>query len=200
MFFKSDGHKERFLAVIQQFGKVDRGKIDSEYGAALYIMTAEQGIWERVKPYLERNSIPVDTILSEVDFSHGYNVLMRLAGNLFNETLAHVDPVDFTLLDEANFHLALAAIQLRYHPPRIADLIITPDTEPPAADWKAIEAQAQADLEKIETDQDAIAFIQKYFSKDLQPRYMQIYRSDRHEMNRTPRQAIDNILSLPPIE
>ncbi len=66
-------------------------------------------------------------------------------------------------------------------------------------DWKAIEAEAQKDLEAIQTDQDAIAFIQKYFVKDLQPNYLKIYRSDRYEMNRTPRAAIDNLLSLPPL-
>ncbi len=68
------------------------------------------------------------------------------------------------------------------------------------SDWKAIEAQSKADLDRIQTDQDAYAFIKKYLAHDLQGRYVQIYRSDRHEMNRTPRQAIDNLLSLPPIE
>src|SRR5947209_11461782 len=51
----------------------------------------------------------------------------------------------------------------------------------PAPDWKAIEAQAQADLEAIQTDQDAYAFIDKYMSKELRPQLRQIYRSDRHE-------------------
>jgi len=65
-------------------------------------------------------------------------------------------------------------------------------------DWKAIEAQAKADLEQIATDQDAYRFIEKYLSQELRGQLMDIYRSDRHEMNRSPRQAIDNILSLPP--
>lgn len=67
-------------------------------------------------------------------------------------------------------------------------------------DWKQIEAESTADLAQIITDQDAIAFISKYFVKDLQANYRQIYRSDRHEMNRSPKQAIENLLSLPPIQ
>ena len=75
-----------------------------------------------------------------------------------------------------------------------------PESTESKTEWKAIEEQAKADLEAVQTDKDAYAFIGKYLSKDLQGRYLQIYRSDRHEMNRTPRQALDNILSLPPIE
>ncbi len=67
-------------------------------------------------------------------------------------------------------------------------------------DWRAIEAQAKADLEAIQTNQDAITFIQKYFAKDLQPDYLKIYRSDVHEMGRSPKKAIENLLSLPPIQ
>jgi hypothetical protein len=67
-------------------------------------------------------------------------------------------------------------------------------------DWRAIEAQAKADLEKIATDQDAIRFIETYFVRDLRLRYLALYRSDRHEMGRTPREAIDNLLTLPPLE
>jgi|SRR5215467_14560912 len=67
-------------------------------------------------------------------------------------------------------------------------------------EWRAIVEQSQQDLAAIQTDKDAYAFIDKYFSKDLRHRYYQLYRSNRHEMLRTPRQAIDNLLSLPPLE
>jgi hypothetical protein len=65
-------------------------------------------------------------------------------------------------------------------------------------DWRTIEAQSQADLEAIQTDQDAIAFIEKSLSRERCPDLLKIYRSDRHEMNRTPREAIGNLPSLPP--
>jgi hypothetical protein len=66
-------------------------------------------------------------------------------------------------------------------------------------DWKAIESQAKRDLENIQTDQDAVAFLEKYFSRELRLDYLKLYRSDRREMGRSPRQAIDNLLSLPPL-
>jgi hypothetical protein len=66
-------------------------------------------------------------------------------------------------------------------------------------DWKAIEAQAKADLENIQTDQEAIAFIERYFSRELRLDDLRIYHSDRNEMGRSPRQAIENLLSLPPL-
>src|SRR6266700_1952306 len=67
-------------------------------------------------------------------------------------------------------------------------------------DWRAIEQQAQADFEQITDDQDAVAYIVKYFSKELQPDYLKIYRSDRYEMGRSPKQAINNLLRLPPLQ
>ena len=66
-------------------------------------------------------------------------------------------------------------------------------------EWKDIEAEVTRDLTTIETDQEAYDFMHKYLSKELMHQYMQIYRSDRHEMNRSPRQALESILSLPPL-
>ena len=66
-------------------------------------------------------------------------------------------------------------------------------------DWKRLQAETKADLEAIQTDQDAYDFIEKYLSREYRANYLKIYRSDRHEMGRTPRQAIDNLLALPPL-
>src|SRR6266567_9314032 len=67
-------------------------------------------------------------------------------------------------------------------------------------DWHAIEQQAQADYQQIADDSDAVRYICTYFAKDLQADYLKIYRSDRHEMNRSPKQAIMNLLRLPPLQ
>ncbi len=67
-------------------------------------------------------------------------------------------------------------------------------------DWHAIEQQAQADYQQIADDSDAVRYICTYFAKDLQADYLKIYRSDRYEMGRSPRQAIDNILRMPPLQ
>lgn len=112
MFFKSEGHKERFLAAIQQIGKVYEGKLDQEYAAALYILTADVSTWNKASSYVSRYGINIETLLKEVDFSGAYGVLILLAGNLFNGN-EHVDPVELMRLDDRNFSVALTALMLR---------------------------------------------------------------------------------------
>lgn len=112
IYFKSPKHKQRFHTAMLQIDKIYSGKLDQEYGAALYILTCDAGIWQRVQPYVERHAIDIEAILAEVDLSGGYSVLVQLAGNLFNEQ-QHIDPVEFMRLDESNFNVALAALQIR---------------------------------------------------------------------------------------
>jgi hypothetical protein len=112
IFFKTAEHQQRFLRAMQQIGKINAGKLDPEYAAALYILTADAGTWRKASEYVSRHGIDVKTMLDKVDFSSGYIVLIRLAGNLFNNQ-QHLDPLEFLRLDERNFHLALTALILR---------------------------------------------------------------------------------------
>ncbi len=122
MFFKSPAHKARFLAIMQQIGKVyDGDKLEQEYGAALYILTADAGIWQQAQAYVERHAIHIDTMLQEINLSSGYSTLLLLAGNLFNGN-KHVDPVELMRLDDSNFAVALTALHIRRAPPRLADI------------------------------------------------------------------------------
>jgi hypothetical protein len=116
IFFKSEAHKARFLQAMQQNQKIDRGKLDTEYAAAYYILTAESGTWNKASGYVDRSGIRFEELLNEVDFSHGYAVLIRLAANLFNEfdeAGKQARPVDLMILDEGNFKVAMTALQLR---------------------------------------------------------------------------------------
>jgi hypothetical protein len=115
IFWKSEGHKERFLAAIQQIGKIHGGKIDSEYGAAIYVLTADQATWAKAQDYVSSGGIWFKKMLQEQDWSGGMGVLIQWAANLFNENAAHCDPVELMRLDERNFEVALSALQLRYH-------------------------------------------------------------------------------------
>lgn len=115
VFFKSAGHKQRFLNIMQQLGKVYGGKYDEEYAAALYILTSALGIWEKAEGYVDRSGIDFDVMLGEEHFTTGQAVLIRLAGNLFSGD-QHVDPHEFYgTLDDENFVVALEALQLRRH-------------------------------------------------------------------------------------
>lgn len=117
----TEEHKQRFLAVMQQLGKVYAGKLDPEYASALYLLTADRSTWRKASEYVSRDGIDIEAMLQEVDFSGGYGVLIQLAGNLFNQN-EHIDPIEFLRLDERNFRLAIGAIFLRRYEMHVSDL------------------------------------------------------------------------------
>ncbi|MGH2507463.1 MAG: DUF6075 family protein [Ktedonobacteraceae bacterium] len=112
IFFKSVEHKQRFFSVMKELGKVYDGTCDPEYGAALYILSADLSTWQRAQGYIDCDGIDITAMLEDVHFSSGYAVLIQLAGNLFNNQ-QHLDPLEFLRLDENNFKVALAALSLR---------------------------------------------------------------------------------------
>jgi hypothetical protein len=112
-YFVSPEHRQRFLAAMQQTGKVHKGRIDEEYGAALYVLTSSSGTWERSQPYIGRDGIDFDALLGE-QWSGAYVSLLQLAGNLFNAGYTKCSPVDFvTGLDERNYNVAMTAFKIR---------------------------------------------------------------------------------------
>ena len=111
-FFKGAAHQHRFFATMQQLDKLDDGKLDPEYAAAVYVLTSDKGTWEKAQEYTGRSGIDFESLLEEVDWSGGYSVLITWASNLFNGN-THIDPVELMRLDESNFQLALSALQLR---------------------------------------------------------------------------------------
>ena len=119
--FKSASHKQRWLSAIREMGKYDGDKADPEYGAALFVLTADPETWERTQEYVKRDGIDFDGMLEREDWSGGYQVLIRCAANLFNGT-QQVGPVELLRLDESNFILAFAALQVRRYGLRLERL------------------------------------------------------------------------------
>lgn len=111
--YKSEAHKARFLLAIEQINKIYDGKLDQEYGAALYVLTSSHSTWMKCQHYVSRDGIDFETMFKEVDFSGGHSVLIQWAANLFNEHIAHCDPIELMRLDDSNFMVALNALQLR---------------------------------------------------------------------------------------
>lgn len=117
--FCSAAHQSRFVAAMQHIGKIYEGKYDPEYAAALYILCADSDTWQQVKRYVSRYGIDFETLLEEADyFSHGYEVLITFACNLFNGNM-RLDPLELLHLDSRNFHLALQALYVRRHGLRV---------------------------------------------------------------------------------
>jgi Family of unknown function (DUF6075) len=111
-FFTSPRHKAGFLTTMQALRKIYEGKLDPEYGAAIYILTSSASTWDKASGYVERDGIDFDGLLAEVDFSGAYSNLIRLAGNLFNGQTA-CSPVELYRLDDRNFAIAMTAFQIR---------------------------------------------------------------------------------------
>src|SRR5260221_4169711 len=92
VFFKSPEHRLRWLVALQTMGKIYDGKLDQEYGAALYVLTADLDTWQQAQAYIDRTGIDFPELLAKGEFSGGYTVLIQSAGNLFNGQV-HIDPV-----------------------------------------------------------------------------------------------------------
>lgn len=114
-------HKERFIKSITSIGKVYDGRLDQEYAAALYLLTANGGLWHKTESYVDRDGIDIAGMLENVDLSGGESVLVKFAGNLFNPVVAHVDPIELMRLDKNGFEAALIALQLRRYGAHIDD-------------------------------------------------------------------------------
>ncbi len=125
LFFKTPGHEARLIHAMREVDQIHHGVLDSEYAAALYILTAEPATWRKTSGYVgtgvNEKGIDFEGMKDEQDFSGGYSVLIELAHHLFNGQV-HIDPLEFLRLDDANFRVALTAIQIRRDPPRVTTL------------------------------------------------------------------------------
>jgi hypothetical protein len=89
--------------------------VDREYLAALYIICIDNELRGKCLKYIEWDMIGIDfaSMLDEQDFSSGYEVLVKLASNLFNE-YSKVTPMDIIRrLSGELFEIAMQAILLR---------------------------------------------------------------------------------------
>ena len=126
-FFTSPSHREQFVTALQKQGKVyNDGKIDSEYGAALYVLTSDDGTWDAVQPYVSSRGIRFDDILSQLHWSSGYITLLTLARDLFRSSHNADDPfvlIGYLNLDPDNYAVFMNALNIRRNPPHISLLV-----------------------------------------------------------------------------
>jgi hypothetical protein len=124
IFFKGSEHKQRFVEAMQRIGgKIYQGKFDPEYATAVYVLTADLSTWRKAGDYVARTGIDFESLLEEMDFSGSYQVLIKWAGNLFNEQ-QHLDPIETLRLDENNFQVALSALLIRRYGLRVSDFAL----------------------------------------------------------------------------
>jgi hypothetical protein len=101
--------------IYNDHGQEQPDHFDSEYGAALYILTSTLGIWNKAMYAVYPLHIEFATMLKKNDWSGGTVVLIELAGNLFNNG-TKANPNDLKRLDDMNIEVALNAFLLRFFP------------------------------------------------------------------------------------
>lgn len=112
IFFRSAAHKARFLGAINQIGKIYDGKLDPEYAAALYILTASSGSWLKAAGHVSRNGIDFEELRATA-YSSGEQTMLAIAWSLFNGHQS-VNLADLSGLDGHNFRITLDAMRLRW--------------------------------------------------------------------------------------
>lgn len=112
--FVNQEHESRFL----QFRAEDMSdyyRTNKEHLSVVYIMTANEELYRKIKPYFDGKSGEFDSeeMFKEKDFIGGDLVLAKLAVHLFNSNET-VEPIHIiSRLDDESFKLALNAFILR---------------------------------------------------------------------------------------
>lgn len=125
--FTSSRHKEVFLSTMLTLEKIDRrsGKVDPEYGAALYILSSDEYLWDRSRPHIRSDGIAFNAIL-KTKFSYSEKNLVRLACNLLNN-YKKVSPVEVTrdgVISDESFEMVLEAYRIRHYSHYITDIVV----------------------------------------------------------------------------
>ncbi len=91
------------------------GWLDREYAAALFILTGMEWTWPRLKPYTGERYIDCEGMLNDLHLSKGEELLVSLAGNLFNgRTYSSFQPIDLIdVLDDEMLQLAITGFAIR---------------------------------------------------------------------------------------
>lgn len=116
MKYFNDSHKARFEEALSLSGAVDNtGRISSYFGASLYLLSGLEYVYPRAKRFITNNCIDFEPMLNGLGLSTGEQIVVALAGNLYNgsffERYTPVDLLDYT--DGETFELVLNALLLR---------------------------------------------------------------------------------------
>ncbi len=114
-----DGHREAFQQALSQLSQTHavkpNGKINAEYGTALYLLTGLEYAWPRLQPYVTDDGIDYQKMVNHVALSSGEELIVGLSSNLFNGgTYVDATPLDLVgFLDNDTWQMVLVAFALR---------------------------------------------------------------------------------------
>jgi hypothetical protein len=113
--FYDEAHRQKVVHYLQKDNRIyPDGRADSYYLPALYLLlSTKNDLYKKTSRYIDRDGIDFEKMLSKQDFPSGERKLIKLAANLFNDSM-EVSPSELIdTLDEENFTLALQAIFLK---------------------------------------------------------------------------------------
>ena len=116
MYFLSEQHLENFreaVSLIPNSVDCETGRISSYYSGSLFLLTGLESSWPRLRRFCT-GYIDCGSILDELVLSRGEQLIVRLAGNLYNGGFWDGSPAELANeLDDHCFQLCLAALLLR---------------------------------------------------------------------------------------
>ncbi len=122
--FYDEDHREKVLQWLQKENRISSdGRLDIYYLPALYILLSTKNeLFKKTCRFIE-DGIDFQKMLSTQDFPSSENKLIRLAANLYNDSM-DVSPSELIdTLDEENFLLAMQAVYLKRNERYIHELL-----------------------------------------------------------------------------
>lgn len=109
--FLSVSHRELFFQRMNQLTKSQQSS--PEYQAALFIITSNDELYEKMGPYFSHDGFRSYDMFLEKDFSGGYAKIAKAAANLFGQDYETSLSNIVGTLDHEMFHTFLQALIIR---------------------------------------------------------------------------------------
>lgn len=109
--FLSASHRLLFFQRLNDLKSYQQ--ISPEYQAALFILTSDDELYEKMGPYFSSDGFRSSNLFNETDFSGGYATIARAAADLFGQDYDTSFSDLVSSLDHDLFHTFLQALIIR---------------------------------------------------------------------------------------
>ena len=109
MRFKSQQHKSTFKKAIRK-----KDKKDTRLMAAMYLLTADQILWNKVKGNIRESRIDFDEVRLDTVSENGYTLYSTSKDMYFNTDHVSISDIfDTNLISEKMYNVIITAINIR---------------------------------------------------------------------------------------
>lgn len=116
MYFLSELHLQNFREAIELIPNARPGsgrRLSTDYAASLFLLAGLEEAWPSLRRFC-CGYIDCGSILEALSLSTGEQLVVRLAGNLYNGGFWEDTPADLVnFLDDRYFRLCLSALKIR---------------------------------------------------------------------------------------